>query len=250
MFKKLLLFMMLMTFPSVALAQGFPPLGIQDEGGTISRPVTIIDCVGAGVACTFSVNKGILTIGGGGGTAALFVNLPVQSAKLTGESSTVTISGCDASTQGAQIDAGGGDWKLLFDATTDESGVWIFPMPNNYSSDPLLDIIFSMASGESNEVQFEGAIRCVTPTTDTEVIDQADWSSLFSNCAVGTPTTVSATAGESYLQTVTLNDDSCAADDWVAIFMSTDANDATNDDASGDREVIGLNLNFSLMLSL
>ena len=65
--KKLLLFMFLITFPSVCLAQGMQPSGVQDEGGTISRPVTTNDCVGVGIACSHSGVTSTFTVGGAAG---------------------------------------------------------------------------------------------------------------------------------------------------------------------------------------
>lgn len=183
----------------------------------------------------------IETISAGGGRTNY--TLPIYSAKLTGSYVTHTPAGCSttASAESATIDGGSGPWKLLIDATTDEAAVWQFVMPSNYSSAPTLDIHFAMASGEANEVEFEGAIMCYTPTTDTANIDTAS----FANCAIGTATTVSATAGEVYSQSITLTDDSCAAGDDVFIWISTDADDATNDDASGDREVINVEFGYT-----
>ena len=177
----------------------------------------------------------------GGGNTNL--SLPVYSAKITGAFVTHTPAGCSttASTQGAAIDAGNGNWRLLFDASTDEAAVWQFVMPANYSSTPSLDVHFSMASGEANEVEFEAAIMCSTPNADTADVGTAS----FANCATGTATTVSATAGEPYSQVITLNDDSCSAGDDVWIWLSTDADDATFDDATGDREVINVELQYT-----
>lgn len=173
---------------------------------------------------------------GAGGSGATDLSLPIYSAKITG-----TFALDQDATQGAQIDAGDGNWRLLFDATTDEGAVWQFVMPSNYASTPTIDIDFSMTSGEANEVEFEGAIMCYTAGTDTADVATASFSAI----AVGTATTVSATAGEVYRQSITLTDDSCAAGDMVWIYLSTDADDATNDDATGDREVIGVNFNYA-----
>lgn len=170
----------------------------------------------------------------GGGITNL--TLPVQSAKLTGS----FVTNGDAS-QGAGIDAGDGNWRLLFDDTTDEGAVWQFVMPDNYSSTPTLTVHFSMASGEANEVEFEGSIMCYTTGTDTADVGTAS----FAAVDAGTATTVSATAGEAYQQTITLTDDSCAAGDVVWIQLSTDADDATNDDATGDREVIAVEFGYT-----
>jgi len=166
--------------------------------------------------------------------------LPVYGAKITGAFVIFTPPSADACTVGAEIDAGDGNWRLLFDDTADGCAMWQFVMPTNYASAPLIDVIFSMVSGESDEVEFEATIMCYTPTTDTADIGTAS----FSNVAVAV-TTVSATAGEAYLATITLTDDSCSAEDVVFIVISTDANDAVNDDATGDREVVGVNFRYT-----
>lgn len=44
-----------------------PPTGIQDEGGTETKPVFTINCVGAGISCNHSGTTGTLTVTGGGG---------------------------------------------------------------------------------------------------------------------------------------------------------------------------------------
>ena len=162
---------------------------------------------------------------GGGGTALTSLPLPVQSAKITG----AYVTDADA-TQGAQIDAGEGNWRGLFDATVDEAVVWGFRMPDNYSSDPLLKIGYSMFSATSGTVEFEGAIMCVS---DGDAADLATPS--FSAIAVATET-VPGTVGYLSEVSITLTDDSCTAGDFVYIYQSTDADDGTNDTATGDRE--------------
>lgn len=61
----LVLFIVLLC--SSALAQ-IPPTGIQDEGGTETKPVFTINCVGAGISCSHSGKTATLTVAGGGGT--------------------------------------------------------------------------------------------------------------------------------------------------------------------------------------
>lgn len=59
----------LLLIPTLAFAQPVsPPLGIRDEGGAISRPVFILDCVGSGVSCSQSGITGTITASGGGST--------------------------------------------------------------------------------------------------------------------------------------------------------------------------------------
>jgi len=182
-----------------------------------------------------ATNKFVLEAdAGGGGTANLSYELLVQTTKITG--SFVTDGD---STQGAAIDAGDGNWRLLFDATTDEAGIWQFRMPNNYSSAPVLHIGYSMASATADDVEFEGSIMCIS---DGDEVDVGTPS--FSTIATGTET-VPGTAGFPSEISITLNDDSCTAADTVWVKLSTDADDGTNDDATGDREVIHLSLTYT-----
>lgn len=185
-----------------------------------------------------AVRDKIETLGGGGGPTGF--NLPIYSAKLSGAFVVFTPPTGDACSAGAQLDAAQGNWRLLFDATTDECATWQFVIPDNYVSTPILNVQFSMVSGEANEVEWEAAIMCNTPG-DTADIGTAS----FSNVAVGTATTVAATAGRVYQQAITITDDSCAAGDTAFIVLSTDADDATNDDATGDRELVGLEFQYS-----
>jgi len=58
--------LIILFFTSFAQAQN-PPTGIQDEGGSISRPVYVIDCTGSGISCSHSGITGTLNVSGGGG---------------------------------------------------------------------------------------------------------------------------------------------------------------------------------------
>lgn len=174
------------------------------------------------------------TDSGGGGSSNVNIILPVQSAKVTG-----TFPLDQDASQGAQIDAGDGNWRLLFDATTDEGAVWQFRMPNNYASTPVLKIDYTMASATTLEVEFEGAIMCVSDGDSADV-----GTASFSAIAVGSAT-VPGTAGYMDSISITLTDDSCAAGDMTWIYLSTDSDDATNDDATGDREVIGVTMSYT-----
>lgn len=184
-----------------------------------------------------AVRDKIETISAGSGATDL--NLPVYSAKLTGAFTVFTPPTADACTQGAQIDAGDGNWRLLFDATTDECATWQFVIPSNYSSTPVLKVKYSMTSATADDVEFEGAIMCVSPDDSADI-----GTASFSNVAVATET-VPGTAGYTGEVSISLTDDSCAANDIAFVVLSTDANDATNDDATGDREVVGVTFSYS-----
>ena len=177
------------------------------------------------------------TASGGSGSTAL--NLPIYSAKLTGAFTVFTPPTADACSQGAQIDAGDGNWRLLFDATTDECATWQFVVPDNYSSTPALNVYYAMSSATSLDVEFEASIMCVTSGDSADI-----GTASFSNVATATET-VPGTAGYMKKLTITLTDDSCSAGDIAFVVLSTDANDATNDDATGDREVVGVEFDYA-----
>jgi hypothetical protein len=157
-----------------------------------------------------------------------------QSAKLTGGFVVFTPGGGDATTQGAQIDAGDGNWRLLFDSTIDEGAVWQWRLPDNWGAHSEVNIPYSMTSGTANKVEYEVAVMCVS---DGDAADIGTAS--FANVALGSAT-VPGTAGYLDEISITVTDDSCAAGDMFWLFLSTDANDGSNDDATGDREVQGV----------
>jgi len=165
--------------------------------------------------------------------------LPVQSAKLTGAFVVRTPTSGDASTQGAAIDAGDGNWRLLFDATTDEAAVWQFRLPDYWAAHSELNVFYTMTSATTLEVEFEADVMCVSDGDSADV-----GTAGFVGVAVGSAT-VPGTAGFPDEISITLTDDACAAGDMLWLYLSTDANDAANDDATGDREVIGVEYEFT-----
>jgi hypothetical protein len=97
-----------------------------------------------------------------------------------------------------------------------------------------------MASATSGKVEFEASIMAVSPgasaSIDTDSFDTVNVSS----------DTVPGTAGYLFELTIALtNDDSLSAGDFVCIRLSRDADDATNDTASGDCELLSATLVYS-----
>lgn len=186
-----------------------------------------------------NANSGAPSVLGSGGTANTTIQLNPYSAKLSGGYVTATITNLDAAV-GAGIDAGDGNWRLLFDATTDEAAVFYAIVPNNYSSTPVVNIIYSMTSATTNEVEWEAAVMCVSPA------DSADINTASFAAGATAVETVPGTAGfTDTLVSITPTDDSCAAGDIIYVYISTDANDATNDDATGDRELVGAYISYT-----
>lgn len=103
---RILFSLIILLITSTVNAQQMPPLGIQDEGGTISRPVNQINCIGSAVACSKTNTTGTIDV-----------------------SSAVTISDFDTSQE-------------LADILTDEtgsSGSGAFPLAAVFSIDPFID---------------------------------------------------------------------------------------------------------------
>jgi len=130
--------------------------------------------------------------------------------------------------------------KLLFDDTTIEACYWQFRMPQNYASALTAKIQYSMASGVANEVEFQVNVMAVSDA-DAQDLDAESYDADNVGSA-----TVPGTAGYMDEISITLtNADSLAAGDLVRIRLTTDADDAVNDDATGDREVWAVSLEYT-----
>lgn len=176
----------------------------------------------------------------GGGSGAKIIQLNPYSAKITGAFVTATITGLDTASQGAQIDGGDGNWRVLFDATTDEAAVFYGVIPDNYTSTPVIKLMVSANSATTGKVEWEAAVMCVTPGDSADV-----GTASFASGATDGGVTVPGTAGYTQLTSITPTDDSCSAGDLIYVYVSTDANDATNDDATGDRELVGAYVSYT-----
>ena len=174
----------------------------------------------------------------GAGTTTRSIWLRPETADVTSAFVVRTPTSGDASV-GATIDASEGPRRILFDASTDEAAVFQLKLPPNWSAHGTLGIDYTMASATSGTVEFEGDCMCVTPG-DSAVLATAS----FAGVAVASGT-VPGTAGHMAHLDITITDDSCAAGDLMYIYLSTDANDGTNDTATGDREVVGVEYKYT-----
>lgn len=156
-----------------------------------------------------------------------YLFLPIQSAKLP-------------TSNPARIDAAENNWRLLFDATTDQSCLWQGVVPNDYNSDPSLTIFYTMNSATSGSVRFEAKVMALTPGDLADI----NTDSYDSTNSIGD--TVPGTAG--YLASFTLpltSSDQIQRGDLFKVKINRDANGTTGtDDASGDCEIVGVILNW------
>ena len=154
--------------------------------------------------------------------------LPVQAAKLPASNP-------------AQIDAAEGNWRLLFDDTTDESCLWQFRMPTNYASGLVAKIQFSLAATASgtDTAAFETAIMAVTPEDAADIVTDS-----YDTVNAGTLALANnQTAG--YLKEISItqtNDDSVVAGDYMKFKLNRDV---SADDVVGDLEVVAISLEYT-----
>jgi hypothetical protein len=125
---------------------------------------------------------------------------------------------------------------MAFDETTVEAMYSKrFQMPAAYTGSGTLkaDIAYAAASATTGKFDFEISVEALTAgdAVDTDSASSFDTANAANE-------TVPATAG--YMETLTItltNKDSVAAGDWVRIKLERDADDGTDDTASGDARV-------------
>jgi hypothetical protein len=126
---------------------------------------------------------------------------------------------------------------LAFDDTAVEScRSRPFAMPAAYTGSGTLkaDLYYMMASATSDKVDFEVSVEAVTAADATDL----DAGESFDTANAGNQT-VPGTAGYLGVLTITLtNKDSVAAGDYVRLKIERDADDGTDDTASGDARLL------------
>ena len=130
---------------------------------------------------------------------------------------------------------------LKFDDTTPEAAHFGGVVPDNYASDPVLTVYYSMASANTTDkLDLEASVMAVTPD------DAADIDTLSFDTANAANEVVPDTAGYmSELDIALANADSMAAGDLLLIKVERDADDATDDTATGDAEVRAVVLRYT-----
>lgn len=128
---------------------------------------------------------------------------------------------------------------LAFDASTKETCYWTLGVPQGVSTTLSAIVTYMMASATSGKVDFEVAVEAVTAGDATDL----DATTSFDTANSITAPTVPGTAGYIGQFTCTLtNADSLAVGDYLRLSLARDAADATNDTATGDCYVLGVEL--------
>jgi hypothetical protein len=119
---------------------------------------------------------------------------------------------------------------LAYDAATQETAYWTLIAPQGLTGTMTAIISYIMASAVANLVDFEVAIEAITDADATDLDATTSFDTVNSASA-----TVPGTAGYIDQITITLtNNDSLAVADYFRISVSRDADDGTNDTATGD----------------
>ena len=128
---------------------------------------------------------------------------------------------------------------LAFDASTDESCFWTGIAPQGLTGTLVAVVTYMMASATSGKVDFEGSIEAVSDGDGTDL----DAGDSFDTANTIVAPTVPGTAGYIDQITITLtNKDSIAAGDYFRLKLMRDADDGTNDTATGDCHVLSVEL--------
>ena len=120
---------------------------------------------------------------------------------------------------------------LGFDASTQETAYWTLIAPQGLTGALSCVITYMMASAVSGNTEFEVAVEAITDADATDLDATTSFDTINSSGAIAVP----GTAGYIDQVSVTLtNADSITAGDLVRISISRDADDGTNDTATGD----------------
>ena len=120
---------------------------------------------------------------------------------------------------------------LAFDASAQETAYWTLIAPQGLTGALSCVITYMMASATSGNIEFEVAVEAITDADATDLDATTSFDTVNASGAI----TVPGTAGYIDQVSVTLtNADSVAAGDLLRISISRDADDGTNDTATGD----------------
>lgn len=133
--------------------------------------------------------------------------------------------------------------SLRFDASTDESAYFFFRAVSYGSGNLTITIDWYADTASSGNVVWEASIAAITPDADTQDVETKSFASVnyVQDAHLGT------TGQRLHRASVTVSNlDSVAANDWVCLKISRDAN-GTNatDDMSGDAQLVALAVAYS-----
>jgi hypothetical protein len=127
---------------------------------------------------------------------------------------------------------------LAYDAATTETAYWTAIAPQGLTGTLTAVITYAMASATSGSIDFEVAIEAISDGDTIDTDATTSFATVNSQSA-----TVPGTAGHIDQVAVTLsNDDSIVAGDYFRLSVARDADDGTNDTATGDLYLLSVEL--------
>ena len=128
---------------------------------------------------------------------------------------------------------------LAFDASTQETAYWTLVAPQGLTGTMTAVLTYMMASATSGNIEFEVAVEAISDADATDLDATTSFDTVNASGAVAVP----GTAGYIDQVSVTLTtQDSAAAADLLRISVSRDADDGTNDTATGDLYLLAVEL--------
>ncbi len=127
---------------------------------------------------------------------------------------------------------------LLFDDTTSELVYWVIRMPEDFSSAPLLKVMYSATSAVTGTFGVSVSLMAVTDG-DTANVDTESYDTANSPTAETVPATTAGKLGE--ISVTLTNADSVAAGDLLFIRLARNIADT----AVGDIEVRAVSLEYT-----
>lgn len=128
---------------------------------------------------------------------------------------------------------------LGFDAATPEACFWRAVIPAGWTGTITAVVSYVMASAVANNVDFEMSVQAITDGDSVDI----DTSTSYDTVNTMTADAVPGTAGYVGQFTITLsNMDGAAVGDWVTFKLERDADDGTNDTATGDCYVLSVEI--------
>lgn len=127
------------------------------------------------------------------------------------------------------------NWLAFDDDTVETTYSKPLALPD-YTGTLKVDVYYFMASATSGSVDFEVSVEAVTAADALDLAGSPSFDTANANHG-----TVPGTAGYLGVITITLtNLDSAATGDMIRLKLERDADDVTNDDATGDANVVML----------
>jgi hypothetical protein len=127
--------------------------------------------------------------------------------------------------------------QLLFDQSTDEHWMWVFPLPNDYVSGGTVRLLWGSKVTSGNVIWKAGVKSADLSSTD---FDAAVFVAADLTSAVAVPSTV----GHFKESTITLTVTGFSATEPVCLFVGRDA-DNGSDTAAGDATLIAVTLEYT-----